>query len=231
MTFRYLLLLGLVLSFQLSCSRKPKEQRDQVSYSIGAQFGKSLKAQNLDINFKVLAQGFEDGFNGKDLKLSQDEMQAAMMKLSEERQKEMKVAADKNKTQSSDFLEKNKSADGVKVTGSGLQYKILNPGSGPSPKIEDTVVVHYKGTLVDGTEFDSSYKRNAPAEFPLRGVIPGWSEGIQLLKKGGKATFYVPPELGYGDRSRQQIPANAVLIFDVELLDIKSAAKKASKSK
>lgn len=207
------------------CPRKPKANKDQVSYTIGAQFGKSLKSQNLDLNPKMIARGIEDGLTGKELDLSEEEMQGAMAKLSEERQKEMRNEAEQNKIKADEFLAKNKSAEGVQVTASGLQYKIENPGSGVSPKIDDTVVVNYKGTLIDGTEFDSSYKRNMPAEFPIRGVIPGWTEGLQLLKKGGKAKFFVPPELGYGDRQRQQIPPNAVLIFDVELLDVKPTPK------
>ena len=213
------------------CSRKPKEPTDQVSYTIGAQFGKSLKSQNLQLNAKVLARGIEDGLSGKSLELSDSEMQTAMMKLSEERQKDARKEADSNKSKAAEFLAKNKATPGVMLTESGLQFKITEPGSGVRPKLEDTVVVNYKGTLTDGTEFDSSYKRNMPAEFPLSGVIPGWAEGIRLLKKGGKATLWVPPELGYGDRARQQIPANAVLIFDVELLDVKAGKAKMQTTK
>lgn len=207
-----------------SCTRKPKSNKEQVSYTIGTQFGRSLKAQNLELDTKALANGIADGYQGGKTSLSEEEMQAAMMKLSEDRQKEQKDAAETNKTKAEDFLTKNRNEDGVKVTDSGLQYKIIEPGSGPQPKGDDVVVVHYKGTLIDGTEFDSSLKRNMPAEFPLKGVIPGWTEGLQLLKKGGKAVFYIPPELGYGDRPRQQIPANSVLIFDVELIDVKPSA-------
>lgn len=207
------------------CSRKPKTEKDQVSYTIGAQFGKSLKAQNLDLDVKQLAHGLEDGLNGQKPVLTDEEMQAAMMKLAESRQKEMKVLADKNKQESDAFLAQNKTADGVKVTPSGLQYKITEEGNGPSPKPDDTVVVQYRGTLIDGKEFDSSYKRKMPAEFPVKGVIPGWTEGLQLMKKGGKATFWIPPELAYGDRPRQNIPPNATLIFDVELVDIKPGPK------
>ncbi len=207
------------------CSRKPKSQKDQISYAIGAQFGKSLKSQDLDLDSKMLSQGIEASLKGEKLSLSDEEMQAAMMKLNEERQKEMKAQAEKNKGDSDAFLAKNKEAEGVKVTSSGLQYKIASEGDGASPKGDDIVVVNYRGTLVDGKEFDSSYKRKMPAEFPLKGVIPGWTEGLQLMKKGGKATFYVPPELGYGDRPRQNIPANATLIFEVELLDVKAPPK------
>lgn len=218
-----LTVIALTLAF-VACDRKPKSHKEQVSYTIGAQFGKSLKSQKLDLDTKALANGIVDGYQADKLKLNDEEMQAAMMKLSENRQKEMKDEADRNKVQADDFLAKNKSAEGVKVTASGLQYKILEEGKGPSPKGDDVVVVNYRGTLIDGTEFDSSYKRNMPAEFPLKGVIPGWTEGLQLMKKGGKAQFFIPPNLAYGDRPRQQIPGNAVLIFDVELVDVKSGA-------
>lgn len=216
-----IIFIALTMTF-LGCTRKPKSLKDQVSYTIGAQFGKSLKSQNLDLDAKVVGNGIADGLKDDKYLLSEEEMQTAMMKISEQRQQEMKAEAAKNKTVADAFLEKNKSAEGVKVTASGLQYKITDEGKGRSPKADDTVIVNYKGTLIDGKEFDSSYKRNMPAEFPLKGVIPGWTEGLQLLKKGGKATFFVPPELGYGDRPRQNIPSNSVLIFEVELLDVKA---------
>jgi FKBP-type peptidyl-prolyl cis-trans isomerase len=218
--------LGLICVFAIvGCNRKPKDHKDQVSYTIGAKFGQSLKSQNLDLDPKVVARGIEDGYRGKEPSLSEEEMQQAMTKLSNMRQDEQKQLADKNKAAGDDFLTKNKTADGVKITASGLQYKIVQAGTGPSPTLDDTVIVNYRGTLVDGTEFDSSAKRGQPAEFPIKGVIPGWTEGLQLMKKGGKAVFFVPPELGYGDRQRQQIPPNATLIFDVELLDVKPNPK------
>lgn len=223
-----------VIALFAACNRKPKDHKAQVSYTIGAQFGRSLKAQELDLDTDALSRGIVDGYKGgKAMKMSDEEMQQAMMKLSQDRQNAQKAEADKNKAISDEFLAKNKAVEGVKTTPSGLQYKITDPGNGPSPKGDDIVVVNYKGTLIDGKEFDSSYKRNMPAEFPVRGVIPGWTEGLQLLKKGGKATFWIPPELGYGDRPRQAIPGNAVLVFEVELLDIKPnpAAKAAAAKK
>jgi FKBP-type peptidyl-prolyl cis-trans isomerase len=215
-----------VIGLTAGCNRKPKDHKAQVSYSIGASFGRSLKAQNLDLDKSALAKGVQHGFEGKELLLNDQEMQGALAKLSEMRQTEMRETAEKNKSKAEEFLTKNKEAEGVTTTTSGLQYKTVSEGSGPSPKPDDVVVVNYKGTLIDGTEFDSSYKRNQPAEFPIRGVIPGWTEGLQLMKKGGKAVFFVPPELGYGAQARQQIPPNAVLIFDVELLDIKAGKGK-----
>ncbi|MGE4132625.1 MAG: FKBP-type peptidyl-prolyl cis-trans isomerase [Bdellovibrionales bacterium] len=205
------------------CSRKPSNEKAQISYSIGAQFGRSLKSQNLDLDPKALSIGMQDGLKGDKLELSDEEMQGALTKLSENRQKAMQEEAEQAKGKAQAFMDQNKQAEGVQTTESGLQYKIIEPGEGASPTDENVVVVHYTGVLADGTEFDSSVKRGQPAEFPVRGVIPGWTEGLKLLKKGGKAKFWIPPELGYGDRRRPNIPANSVLIFDVELLDIKDA--------
>lgn len=227
-TKRAILILSALTLGLAACNGKPKTPKQQQSYTIGAQFGKSLKSQKLDLDTKALAAGIVDGYSKDKLQLTDDEMQQAMMKLSEDRQKEIKDEADKNKVKADEFLAKNKTAEGIKTTASGLQYKITEEGKGASPKGDDVVVVNYKGTLIDGTEFDSSFKRNQPAEFPLKGVIPGWTEGLQLMKKGGKAQFFVPPNLAYGDRPRQQIPGNAVLIFDVELLDIKAGAAAAN---
>ena len=219
--------LALVLTLGgVGCSRKPKTHKEQVSYTIGAQFGKSLVGQKLDLDSKALAAGIVDGYRDEKLLLTEAEMQAAMLKLSEDRQKQLQSEADANKVKADAFLAKNKSAAGVRVTASGLQYKTTKEGTGVSPKGDDIVVVNYRGTLLDGTEFDSSYKRKMPAEFPLRGVIPGWTEGLMLMKKGGRAQFFIPPELAYGDKPRQQIPGNAVLIFDVELVDVKAPTLK-----
>lgn len=226
-------LIGLMLGVGLGCSRKPKTQKEAVSYTIGAQFGKSLKAQNLSLDTKALANGIVDGYKDAGLKLNEAEMNQAIAKLGEERQNEMKAESDKNKTLAEEFLAKNREEEGIEVSDSGLQYRIVEKGEGPSPKGDDLVVVNYRGKLIDGTEFDSSYKRNEPTQFPLKGVIPGWSEGLSMMKKGGKAEFFIPPELAYGDRPRQNIPANAVLIFEVELVDIKKpkAAKQTAKTR
>ncbi len=120
-----------------------------------------------------------------------------------------------------EYLQKNKGKEGIKVTKSGLQYKVLKEGAGIIPKATDVVKVHYRGTLIDGTEFDSSYKRNQPAEFQLNQVIPGWTEGLQLMKVGSKYQLTIPSNLAYGERGNQGIPGNSVLIFEVELLDVK----------
>ena len=210
----------------VTCTRKPKGQEDRVSYSIGVQFGQSLRSQNLVLNADVLARGIRDGLAGDRSQLSEEEIRLAVGQMGEEQHKAIKVEADANLSKGRDYLLNNKAASGVKVTASGLQYKIAEPGQGAKVGAEDTVVLNYRGTLVDGTEFDSSYKRGTPAEFPVKGVIPGWGEGLQLLKKGAKATFFIPPELGYADHARPPIPNNAVLIFRVELIDVKPPARK-----
>jgi FKBP-type peptidyl-prolyl cis-trans isomerase len=136
------------------------------------------------------------------------------------RQAEESAATAENSKKGLEFLAKNKTKEGVKTTDSGLQYKVITLGKGAKPKASDKVKVHYKGTLIDGTEFDSSYKRGVPAEFPLNGVIKGWTEGLQLMPVGSKFEFFIPSELAYGDRAPQTIGPNQTLIFEVELLEI-----------
>ncbi len=153
-----------------------------------------------------------------------------MMTLQEDAMKKQQEAAENNKKKSAEFLEKNKSAAGFKVTASGLQYSVITEGNGATPKKEDTVKCHYTGTLIDGTKFDSSLDRGTPAEFPVAGVIPGWTEALQMMKVGSKYKLVIPPELAYGAQGRPGIPANSVLIFEVELLEIvKAAAAPAAK--
>jgi FKBP-type peptidyl-prolyl cis-trans isomerase len=145
-----------------------------------------------------------------------------MTQFEKDMEQKQKAAGEKNKTDGAKFLEENKKKEGVKATASGLQYKVLKEGTGSQPKSTDMVTVNYRGTLIDGTEFDSSYKRGQPATFPLNGVIKGWTEGLQLMKQGSKYQFFVPSNLAYGERSvGPDIAANATLIFEVELLEVK----------
>jgi FKBP-type peptidyl-prolyl cis-trans isomerase len=152
--------------------------------------------------------------------LSDQEMQDAMMSLQKEMQNKAAELGVKSKKEGEDFLAANKSKEGVKTTASGLQYKVLKEGKGPKPKSTDTVKVHYRGTLLDGTEFDSSYKRGEPVEFPLDQVIKGWTEGLQLMPAGSKYQFWIPANLAYGEPGNRGIPPNSTLIFEVELLEI-----------
>jgi len=214
----------IALALTTACNRKVKLDNDmkKASYAIGQQIGGNLKQQNIDFDADALAQALRDASAGKN-EMTKEDMQAAMMKLQEMAMKKQQEQADKNAKSGKDFMDKNKTAAGVKTTASGLQYITEKEGTGASPKKEDVVKVHYKGTLMNGEQFDSSYDRGQPAEFPVGGVIPGWTEALQLMKVGGKAKLFIPPELAYGPQGRPGIPPNSVLIFEVELMDIVKA--------
>ena len=214
---------GLMLT--LTACNKPdlKSDKGQASYAIGQQIGKNLKAQNIEIDAKTLAASLTDATAGKS-EMTEEQIQKAMMKLQEMAMKKQQEEGENNKKKAADFLEKNKTAEGVKVTASGLQYSVITEGTGPIPKKEDTVKCHYTGTLIDGTKFDSSVDRGQPAEFPVGGVIPGWTEALQMMKVGSKYKLVIPPELAYGPAGRPGIPPNSALIFEVELLEIVKAA-------
>ena len=198
-----------------------KDQKDKVSYSIGMNIGLNLSRQKVDINPDILAAGIKDTIAGKP-QLTQDQVKEVMAQFEKDMEQKQKDAGEKNKTEGAKFLEENKKKPGVKATASGLQYKVEKEGTGPQPKATDMVTVNYRGTLIDGTEFDSSYKRGQPATFPLNGVIKGWTEGVQLMKVGSKYQFFVPSNLAYGERAvGPDIAPNATLIFEVELLDVK----------
>jgi FKBP-type peptidyl-prolyl cis-trans isomerase FklB len=209
----------------------PTETRDKVSYSIGADLGGTFKKQEFDINPDMLLRGFNDAYSGGKLSLTEEEMGQVMQAWQTEMRGKMegkrKALGDKNKTAGDTFLAANKKKEGVKTTASGLQYKILKEGKGEKPKATDTVSTNYRGTLVDGTEFDSSYKRGEPASFPVNAVIPGWTEALQLMPVGSKWQLYIPANLAYGDGGQGPIPPNSTLIFDVELLGIEKAEKAA----
>lgn len=197
-------------------------QKEKYSYTVGFNVGQNVKRTNVDIDVDAFTQAIRDVLTGEELKMTEDEMQAV---LAEEREKLAAVQqalADKNKQAGEAFLSANLEREGVKQTESGLQYEVIREGTGPKPGVNDMVVVHYRGTLVDGTEFDSSYKRNAPATFPVNGVIKGWQEGIQLMRTGAKWKLYVPANLAYGDKGAGgPIGPNQTLIFEVELEEIK----------
>jgi len=203
-----------------------KDQKDKESYSLGYQFGQNLKAQDVEINLDVYISGIRDSLGGKDSLMSQEETRTTLSDLQKRiaavRQKELKEKAEKNLSESKAFLAENGKKEGIKTLLSGLQYKVLAEGYGKMPKAEDTVTVHYKGTLIDGKEFDASYKRGQPATFKVNGVIKGWSEALQLMKEGSKWQLYIPPDLAYGERAMgPQIPPNSALIFEVELISVK----------
>lgn len=203
-------------------------QIDSVSYSMGYQMGAmSLKPQGMtDINPEKLTAGIQAALEEQEAKLSQQEMQQVVqsyqMKAQQRAQEEKIKEAGENTKAGEEFLTENKTKEGVQVTESGLQYKVLEEGSGTSPESSDRVKVNYEGTLLDGTVFDSSYERGEPITFPLNKVIPGWTEGVQLMKEGAKYKFFIPGELAYGDRPPRggQIGPNETLIFEVELLEV-----------
>ena len=203
-----------------------KSEREKTSYALGVEVGNNLKRQGVDLDASLLAQGLRDALAGGTMLLGEAEVREAVMAFQKElmakQQEAQKAVSAKAKTEGEAFLAANGAKDGVVTLPSGLQYKVITAGSGASPKASDTVSVHYRGRLIDGTEFDSSYKRNEPTSFPVGGVIPGWTEALQLMKVGAKWELYVPAKLAYGDRGAGGlIPPGATLVFEVELLSIK----------
>jgi len=210
------------------------ENSDQrLSYGIAFGLGQRMAQDGMPMDIDAFAAGFRDGAEGKEGKMTQEEIQAEMQSYQEKMMAEQQAAqaalGDANLAAAAAYLEENKSREGVIVTETGLQYEIVEAGEGPKPGPEDTVEVHYRGTLVDGTEFDSSYKRGETVTFGVGQVIPGWTEALQLMSVGSKWNVYIPPELGYGAGGLgQMIGPNSALIFEVELVSIPSQAEEAS---
>ncbi len=219
---------SILLLFAISCSEKKfelKEQKEKESYSLGYQFGKNLKFQETEINFDVYMSGLQDALEGKEPQMTQEEIRLTInsleKRLADTQQKAQKQQAEKNLTQGKDFLEENAKKEGITILPSGLQYKVISEGSGKMPQKSDTVTVHYRGTLIDGTEFDSSISRGQVQSFRVDGVIPGWTEALQLMNEGAKWELFIPSELAYGERGiPRRIPPNSVLIFEIELISI-----------
>lgn len=215
--------LGSVIS--IGCQKKIDTDQRKLSYAIGQQIGNSIKSQKIDVDPEYIALSIKDAQKGEN-KLGPEGVREAMNKLQESMmQRNMKESED-NKAKATEFLEKNKTAEGVKVTSSGLQYIVEKEGTGKAPTEADVAKVHYKGTFSTGEEFDSSYKNNKPAEFPVMGVVKGFTEALLMMKVGGKMKIFVPPDLGYGPSGRPGIPPNSLLIFEIELLDIVPGAGK-----
>jgi FKBP-type peptidyl-prolyl cis-trans isomerase len=207
-----------------------KTQKDKVSYALGANLGVNLHKESVEVDPAIVLRGLKDALAAGKMLMTDDEARAALMQLQAEvrnkQQEKMKVAGEMNKKEGAEFLEANKTKEGVVTLPSGLQYKILTEGTGPKPAATDTVVCNYRGTLISGTEFDSSYKRGQPASFPVNGVIKGWTEALQLMPVGSKWQLFVPAELGYRDRGAGgEIGPGATLIFEVELLSIQGKDK------
>lgn len=211
-----------------------KSEKDKLSYTFGANFGKSLKQQEIEINTDIFIKGMKEGLSGGKMLLTDQEMKDTMTSFQKEmaakQAEKRKALAEKNKKEGDAFLAANKSKEGVKTLPSGLQYKVITEGTGKTPKATDTVVTNYRGTLIDGTEFDSSYQRKAPATFKVNGVIKGWTEALQLMKEGAKWQLFVPSEIAYGERGAgPNIGPNAVLIFEIELISAKEESAAPSK--
>jgi len=202
-----------------------KSQRDKVSYIIGMDIGKNFKNQSIDIDPDILAKGIKDALAGGKPLLTEQEVRETLAAFQKEmiaKQEELaKKLGEKNKKEGEAFLADNKKKEGVQTLASGLQYKVIKAGTGNKPQITDTVTTHYRGTLIDGTEFDSSYRRGKPATFPVKGVIAGWTEALQLMEEGAKWQLFIPPYLAYGDRGAgRAIGPNVTLIFEIELISI-----------
>ena len=199
-----------------------KDEKGILSYFTGFQVVKNFTANGIDsLDKNEILAGIKDAEEGKEPRLDEAGRKASMAAMDEVVKAKAKAKAEAVKVESKKFLEENAKKEGVKVTESGLQYTVIKEGEGAKPKATDTVKVHYKGTLVDGKEFDSSYKRGEPISFPLNGVIKGWTEGLQLMPVGSTYRFFIPSDLGYGDRGAgADIPGGAALIFDVELIEI-----------
>ena len=233
-------------AFAVAACSKPADNKDataagglttdsqKFSYSIGVNIGKQLHNIKDNVDTKSLEAGLEDSFSDAPLKLDdkarEEVMKAMAQKIQQQKMEEQKKLADKNKADGEKFLADNGKKPGVKTTASGLQYEVETDGTGATPGKDDKVTVNYKGTLIDGTVFDSSYDRKdasgnpTPATFPVSGVIPGWTEGLQLMKVGGKYKLYIPSNLGYGEHGAgQKIGPNSTLIFEVELMNVEKA--------
>ena len=196
-------------------------QQEKISYIIGRDMATNLKKQGIEIEAESFVKGLKEVIAGQPSSLSQQDIQMAMMALQQEMQQKQGAQGSENQQAGEDFLAENKNKEGVKTLPSGLQYQVLQEGTGKSPAASDKVTTHYHGTLIDGTVFDSSYERGQPATFPVNGVIAGWTEALQLMKEGAKWRLFIPSNLAYGSQGAGDvIGPNTALIFDVELISV-----------
>jgi FKBP-type peptidyl-prolyl cis-trans isomerase FklB len=204
-----------------------KNQKEKMSYLIGLQFGRNLQQQALDVDSDIVSRGIQDAISGSKPLMTDQEIQETLAAFQKDMTARQEERGKKNRKEGEAFLAENKKKEGVKTLPSGLQYKVIKAGTGKKPKLTDTVTTHYRGSLIDGTEFDSSYKRNAPATFQVMGVIPGWTEALQLMEEGGKWQLFIPSNLAYGERGAgANIGPHATLIFEVELISIQEKPEK-----
>ena len=218
----------LVILLLINCSSEKSDKsistlltfKDSTSYSLGADLGENLKKQNVEIDYDIFIAGLIDGMETGMVKLDQKQRRSVMTALQKSLRAKANSEGETNLKLAENFLLDNKTKTGVKETPTGLQYRVISEGNGDTPNKTDKVRVHYVGKLMDGSEFDSSIKRGEPTEFGLNQVIKGWTEGLQLMKVGSKYEFFIHPKIAYGSRPRPSIPANSLLVFEVELLDI-----------
>jgi len=218
-----LVLAAMIISINTWATELNTEEQ-KLGYIIGMDIGKSLREQGTSVDLDALVDAIKATYKGEELAMSAEEADAIRQDYVQKRQAAQQAEADAtgqaNLAEGQKFLAENKTKEGVITTETGLQYKVLGMGDGAKPAATDTVKVHYSGKLLDGTEFDSSYARNEPISFALNRVIPGWTEGVQLMPVGSKFVFYIAPELAYGENGGGPIPPNSTLVFEVELLDI-----------
>lgn len=219
-----ILSLSLISTPSMAAGLNTLEQK--ASYSIAYDVAERLKQQGADLDTDAFVEGIRDSMNGKPARLDDKQRVEARTQyqslLQKKLEAEMNAMASKNKAEGEAFLAANAGKEGIVTTNSGLQYRVIKAGSGKQPTVDDTVVTHYRGTLIDGREFDSSYGRNKPATFPVRGVIKGWTEALQLMKEGGKWELFIPSDLAYGASKRSElIQPNSTLVFEIELLEVK----------
>jgi FKBP-type peptidyl-prolyl cis-trans isomerase FklB len=209
---------------------------NKVSYAIGMLLGKNMKTDGIDLKIEPFVKGFNDTISGATPTMTEEEIRQVMTAFSVEmaakKEAQVKKLSEESKAKEEAFLSENKKKEGVQVLPSGLQYKIVKDGTGKKPTAKDSVTVNYRGSLIGGKEFDSSYSRNEPATFPVGGVIPGWTEALQLMKSGSKWEIYIPSKLAYGETGvGEVIPPNSTLIFEVELLSVKPGEEKKAAAK
>jgi FKBP-type peptidyl-prolyl cis-trans isomerase len=219
------LIAAMAMAQQTKTPQTPQTPKDKLSYSLGMDASKTLKQRGIEFNLEMFLRGVRDGYSGSKALMTDDEIRAALTGLQKELQQKAEAAAksraDKAKAEGEKFLAANKAKKGVTTLSDGLQYEILKAGKGAKPTAASTVSVHYVGTTVDGTVFDSSLKRGEPQDLPLEKIIPGWREALLLMPLGSKWRVAIPPALAYKDRSDTPFPPNSVLIFEIELLGIK----------
>ncbi|NIP72710.1 MAG: FKBP-type peptidyl-prolyl cis-trans isomerase [Gammaproteobacteria bacterium] len=197
-------------------------EQQKFSYAIGYQIGQSLQREGIEVEVPALVQAITDVLSGAEARLSPAQMQAAVRNFQQQKAQERQATAQRNKEAGEKFLAANREKEGVQELPSGLQYEVMQEGTGDTPKADDMVEVHYRGTLLDGTEFDSSYSRGKPTTLPLSGVIKGWQEALRHMREGAKWKLFIPPELAYGERGAgENIGPNETLVFEVELLSVK----------